>query len=157
MAFIGAAMKAEIPLLGICLGGQLIASELGANVDFHPAGKIALGYYPLDVTDAGQAWFPDDLRVLAGNAQGFSCPTDATLLATGNVFPNQAFLYGERTLALQFHPEVTRIILDQWQEELAGNIGKPGTQSLAEQDLGFERHNSRLTDWYRLLLDRFFK
>lgn len=157
MAYIDSVMKAEVPLLGICLGGQLIAAELGAKVDFHPEGNVALGYYPLHVTDPGRAWFPEDLTVLAGNAQGFSCPTGATMLATGDVFPNQAFHYGANTIALQFHPEVTRTILDQWQDELAGNIGKPGTQSLAEQNEGFVRYNGRLTEWYRLLLDRIFQ
>ena len=79
------------------------------------------------------------------------------MLATGDVFPNQGFSLGAHTIALQFHPEVTRIILDQWQDELAGNIGKPGTQTLAEQDRGFERYNDRLTQWYRSMLDRFFQ
>lgn len=156
LAFIDDTMKADIPMLGICLGGQLIAAQLGATVDFHPKGHVALGYYPLHVTDAGRHWLPDDLMVLAGNAQGFSCPANATLLATGDVFPNQAFSYGAKTIALQFHPEVTRVILDQWQDELAGNIGKPGTQTLKEQDRGFERYNGRLTQWYRTLLDRLF-
>jgi len=157
MAFIGEAMAASIPLLGICLGGQLVAAHLGGKVDFDTQGHVAFGYYPLRVTDAGGAWFPNDLMVLAGNAQGFSLPAGATLLAAGEPFPNQAFLYGETTVALQFHPEVTRPILDFWQQALAGNIGKPGTQTLAEQDRGFQRYNNRLTEWYRLFLDRFFK
>lgn len=156
MAYIGDVIEAEIPLLGICLGGQLIAAELGGTVDFHPKGHVAFGYYPLHVTETGKHWIPDDLTVLAGNAQGFSCPASAALLAGGEVFPNQAFLYGASTIALQFHPEVTRRILDQWQDELRGNIGKPGTQTLDEQDRGFERHNGRLTQWYQSLLDRHF-
>ncbi|MCR9138018.1 MAG: gamma-glutamyl-gamma-aminobutyrate hydrolase family protein [Alphaproteobacteria bacterium] len=156
MAYIGEVLKADVPLLGICLGGQLIAAHLGGTVDFHPNGNVAFGYYPLQVTDDGKHWIPDDLTVLAGNAQGFSCPGSATLLASGDVFPNQAFSYGAATIALQFHPEVTRRILDQWQDELAGNIGKPGTQTLDQQDRGFERHNDRLTQWYQTLLDRLF-
>ncbi len=156
MDFIDAAMKADVPVLGICLGGQLVAAQLGGSVDYHPEGKVALGYYALDLSDAGRAWFPDDLRVLAGNAQGFTCPTGATLLAGGEVFPNQAFGYGSRTIALQFHPEATRGIVDFWKRTLGGNAGKPGTQSLAELDAGFEAHNERLTGWYRSFLDRFF-
>lgn len=156
MTFIGDVMKADIPMLGICLGGQLIAAQLGATVDFHPKGHVAFGYYPLHVTEPGRNWLPSDLTVLAGNAQGFSCPAGAAMLATGDVFPNQAFSYGARTIALQFHPEVTRVILDHWQEELAENIGKPCSQSLDEQDRGFQRYNGRLTEWYRTLLDRLF-
>ena len=54
MAYIDTVMKADVPLLGICLGGQLIAATLGASVNFHPEGNVALGYYPLRVTDAGR-------------------------------------------------------------------------------------------------------
>ncbi len=156
MAFIGKTMAADIPLLGICLGAQLVAAQLGANVGYHPEGNVALGYYPLHLTEAGREWIDDDLRVLAANAQGFDCPRGAIPLAGGDVFPNQAFRYGKNTMALQFHPEVTRPILDLWKQVLGGNAGKPGTQSLEQLDAGFEAYNDRLTDWYRLFLDRFF-
>lgn len=156
MAFIGDAMAHDVPLLGICLGGQLIAAQLGGTVDYHAEGKVALGYYPLDLTDEGKHWIADDLRVLAGNAQGFTCPGGATLLASGEVFPNQAFRYGDRTIALQFHPEATRAIVNYWKQVLGGNAGKPGARTLAELDSGFDEHNDRLTVWYQSFLDRLF-
>ena len=156
MNYMQSIMDKRVPLLGICLGAQLIAAQLGADVAFHPDGKVAFGYYPLSVTKAGQDWFPDDLKVLAGNAQGFSLPSNADLLAGGDVFAHQAFSVGQTTMALQFHPEVTRPILDHWQVEMAGNIGKPGSQSIQEQDRGFETFNRRLTEWYQRFLDRFF-
>ncbi|MCY6382331.1 glutamine amidotransferase-related protein [Hoeflea prorocentri] len=156
IAFADTVMKRGVPLLGICLGAQMIAHHLGAAVGFHPQGHVALGYYPLEITEAGEHYFPDGLMTLAGNAQGFACPRDATLLAKGPLFANQAFSLGETTVAFQFHPEVDRTILDQWQRELADNVGKPGAQSFEEQDAGFEAHNQRLAEWYGQFLDRFF-
>lgn len=156
MAFIGNAMARDLPLLGICLGGQLVAAHLGADVDYHPLGHVALGYYPLNLTEAGKDWFPEDLRVLAGNAQGFEVPEGAVPLAGGDVFPNQAFRYGDRTIAMQFHPEANRAIVDFWKTVIGHNAGKPGAQSLSELDAGFDRHNHRLTEWYRTFLDRLF-
>ncbi|MDP6404776.1 MAG: gamma-glutamyl-gamma-aminobutyrate hydrolase family protein [Alphaproteobacteria bacterium] len=157
MEFVGRVMEQNIPLLGICLGGQLIAAHLGAEVDDHPEGHTAFGYYPLRPTEPGKGIFPEDLHVPAGNAQGFAIPRSATLLAEGEVFPNQAFSVGERTHGLQFHPELTRPILDLWQDVLAANYGRPGTQSKEVQDAGFAAHDGRLHDWYTAFLDIIFR
>ncbi|WP_419909786.1 glutamine amidotransferase-related protein [Hoeflea sp.] len=156
ISFADRTMKRQIPLLGICLGAQMIAHHLGADVGFHPEGHVAFGYYPTVVTDAGADIIPDGLMALSGNAQGFDCPKNAELLATGPLFPNQAFRHGPSTIALQFHPEVTRAILDQWQRVLGGNVGKPGTHSFDEQDEAFRKHNHNLALWYGDFLDRFF-
>jgi GMP synthase (glutamine-hydrolysing) len=156
MAFAEKLMRRRIPLLGICLGGQLIAHQLGARVGNHPDGCVALGYYRLDVTGEGRGLIPDGMMSLSGNAQGFDRPSDARLLAKGDLFPNQAFAYEEKTVALQFHPEVTSKILDRWKATIGGNAGKPGTQTVAELDAGFARYNETLAAWYRHFLDRFF-
>lgn len=156
MAFADGIMKRDIPLLGICLGAQMIAHHLGAPVGFHPQGHVAFGYYPMAATQAGADFIPGGLMTLSGNAQGFECPAGADLLATGPLFENQAFRYGASTVAVQFHPEVTRAILDQWQRDLGGNVGKPGTHSFEAQDEGFRKHNDALARWYGDFLDRFF-
>jgi len=156
MDFAGRVMDRGLPLLGICLGGQIIAARLGAKVDDHPQGHAAFGYYPLCPTEAGKDVIPEALQVPASNTQGFEVPVGATLLAEGDVFPNQAFRVDERTYALQFHPELTRPILDLWQDVQATNYGRPGTQSREMQDAGFTAHNGALHDWYSGFLDRFF-
>lgn len=156
MALAAQARDMGVPVLGICLGAQMLAHMLGGAVGPHPDGQVALGFYDTAPMPAGADLFPGGLMTLAGNEQGFALPPGAELLASGPLFPNQAFRAGERTLALQFHPEVTRLILDDWQEVLRPNEGKPGTQSEAEQNAGFVAHDPALKAWMRAMLDRHF-
>jgi len=161
MALAGQAMARGLPLLGICLGAQMIAHHLGARVGYHDGGHIAFGYYPVTPTEAGRDLLPGDgpdthLHAPAGNAQGFDLPAGATLLARGDIFPNQAYRIGETTYGFQFHPEVTRPILDLWQEELIDSYGKPHSQSREEQDAHFARFDAPLHAWFTGFLDAFF-
>ena len=156
LLFAEQAMEKHVPLVGVCLGSQMLAHMLGARVDFHPEDHSTFGFYNLHPTEVGRGYFPDGLKVLAGNAQGWEMPAGVTPLAHGEIFLNQAFQAGEKSIALQFHPEVTRKILDQWQGEFSSMIGKPGTQSIAEQNAGFEAHDPALKDWYAGFLDGWF-
>lgn len=149
-AFVERVIATQTPLLGICLGAQIIAHVLGATVRYGANDAMSMGYYETSATDAGKLVMLDRLMTLNGNAQGFDLPHGATLLATSSetVHPNQAFSYGDHVLALQFHPEVTRPILDRWQTEFADSIGRPGTRSLEQQNAGFERYDKTLKAWY---------
>ena len=157
MDFAGQTMAKGIPLLGICLGAQIIAHHFGARVGFHPDEHTAFGYYELVPTTEGRGFLPDGLYAPAGNSQGFDLPVGATLLAQGALFPNQAYRVGSTTYGLQFHPEVTRPILDLWHELLTDNFKKTGAQNLELQNEGFKRHDDALHDWYAGFLDRFFQ
>lgn len=159
LVFIEQTLARDIPMVGVCLGSQMIAKVLGAKVDFHPQRHIAMGFYPIKATAEGkQLGLADDMMVLNGNAQNWDIPSGTTFLAASdgdNPHPNQAFSTG-KTLALQFHPEVTRPILDQWQTEFASLIGAPGTHLKVQQDAGFENHDAPLKTWYFEALDRWF-
>lgn len=156
MDYVLQAAERQIPVLAICLGAQMVAHRLGASVDWHPEGAVAFGYHRIRPTAASNGMFPSDLHVLSGNAQGFDLPPGATLLAEGDLWPCQAFSYGSSLLALQFHPEVTRTILDDWQAHLGHYVGKPGADDFARQDADFIRYDTALKNWYRSLLDDFF-
>ncbi|KPB01745.1 glutamine amidotransferase-related protein [Ahrensia marina] len=159
LRFIEGAMGKDIPLVGVCLGSQMIAAAMNAKVSYRDDGAMAMGFYGIDAKPAGKALgLNDNMMVLNGNSQTWELPSGAELLATAhddNPHSNQAFSVG-KTLALQFHPEVTRPILTQWQTEFGAYIGRPGTQTKEQQDSGFETYDAKLKDWYRRTLDKWF-
>lgn len=109
-AFLAAAIAQNIPILGICLGAQLLAQVLGANVMAGTTKEI--GWYPIELTPAAQdhPWFrgwPSSLTVFHWHSDTFSLPAAAIPLATSAVCRQQGFLWQDRVLGLQFHLEVT--------------------------------------------------
>jgi GMP synthase-like glutamine amidotransferase len=111
-AFIHEALSLEDgpKVLGICLGAQLLAEALGADV--FPGRYKEVGWLPVEFTPAALAHplfegFPERLEVFHWHGETFSLPAEAVHLARSEAFENQAFLYGEKVLALQFHLEVT--------------------------------------------------
>jgi GMP synthase (glutamine-hydrolysing) len=97
------------PTLGICLGGQLMARALGSRV--FPGLVKEIGWGRVELTDEGQASSLSALAepravVLHWHGDTFDLPAGAARLASNAVYENQAFAYGERALALQFHVEV---------------------------------------------------
>ncbi|QQG38316.1 MAG: type 1 glutamine amidotransferase [Candidatus Kaiserbacteria bacterium] len=106
------------PLLGICLGSQLIASVLGAKVYPNPAGK-EVGYYEIELTDEGKSTsilqgFSSPLTALQWHGDAFDLPRGATLLARTAACENQAFSFGTSTYGFLFHLEfTTQMVLDE--------------------------------------------
>lgn len=119
-----ARLAAGRPTLGICLGCQMIALALGARV--YPGGHKEIGWKPLRLTEAGQhsplSAFADQTPVLHWHGDTFDLPEGATLLASSNLYPHQAFLWGSCALALQFHIETTARGLERWFIGHAGEI-----------------------------------
>jgi GMP synthase (glutamine-hydrolysing) len=139
------------PLLGICLGAQIMARALGARVAPHAQGVCEIGYYPLAATEAGRALLDWPSHVYHWHSEGFDLPAGAQLLATGETFPHQAFRYGRNAFALQFHPEVTREMMSVWIVRGAHRFGQPGAQAGETHLQGWERYDGAIDRW----LDRF--
>lgn len=122
-----ARLDADLPTLGICLGAQLIAEALGADVSKLEGGQ-ELGWVPLELTDTGMN---SPMRHLAGagirvfqwHGDTFAIPEGATRLAGSARCTNQAFNWGRATLAVQCHPEVTARGLETWYVSNAGSLG----------------------------------
>ncbi len=153
--FVGVALKENAPLLGVCLGGQMIARHLGERVAPHPQGLAEIGYYPVEPTADGHricaAPFPD--HVYQWHFEGFDLPRGAQLLARGRTFENQAFRYGG-AVGLQFHPEVTYATICRWTTRAAHRMESPGAQERCAHIEGWHRYDAAVERWIDSFLHR---
>lgn len=155
--WIGHVLKAGVPYLGICLGAQMLARQLGARVARHGEGRVEIGFHAIVPTEAGRALLPTPLRVYQWHSEGFDLPTGAVLLARGAVFENQFFRFGPSAFGVQFHPEVTPEIMRRWLAESRGDFGGPGTQGSLEQHLRRLVHGPRFERWIDGFLDHWLR
>jgi GMP synthase-like glutamine amidotransferase len=116
LALLRHALDAGVPVIGHCLGGQLLARALGAPVGRSPAPEI--GWHAIDVHDvpAARRWFGDARSpvVMQWHHDAFGLPEGATALAGSASCPRQAFEWGGVHLGLQFHPEADRAKVEHW-------------------------------------------
>jgi GMP synthase (glutamine-hydrolysing) len=111
------AVDGQIPFLGICLGGQLLAHALGAPVKRHSI--TPLGFYKVRMTEEGKTdplfrGLPDTLQVFHWHEDTFDIPHEAMQLASNKQTENQAFRFGHYAYGTQYHIEVTPDIIDVW-------------------------------------------
>jgi GMP synthase (glutamine-hydrolysing) len=115
MKLIETALRGEVPILGICLGSQLLAHVLGARVA--PAGRMEVGWHTVSLSEAGlldglfkglESSFP----ALHWHGDAFDLPAGATSLARSKLTDHQAFRHGSSAYGLLFHLEATRQIVD---------------------------------------------
>jgi GMP synthase (glutamine-hydrolysing) len=121
-------LKENRPLLGICLGAQMLVNHLGGKVEGHGDGLVEIGWYPIKPTEEGEALMQWPEMVYQFHREGFSLPKDATLLATAEAYPNQAFRYGENAWGIQFHAELTQLMMHRWVVHGAHRFELPGAQ-----------------------------
>lgn len=116
-SYIRSVVECNIPFLGICLGGQLLADALGARVHTGRFGEKGvqpirlLGHTPADPLFLG---IPEMVPTFQWHHDSFELPEGAALLATSSACVNQAFRFGTNSYGLQFHPEVTWEIVASW-------------------------------------------
>lgn len=87
-------LRENKPFLGVCLGAQMLAKHLGAEVSTHPGQIVEAGYYPIAPSAEGAALMRWPEQVYQWHQEGFTLPAGATMLATGSQFENQAIQYG---------------------------------------------------------------
>jgi len=127
--------QADLPTLGICLGAQLMARSLGAKV--YPGYCKEIGWSPLELSVAGMNsplahLAAEQTFVLHWHGDTFDLPNGALHLAASSKYQNQAFSWGKRSLALQFHPEVTADGLERWFIGHACEISTTSNVSVAQ-------------------------
>lgn len=155
MRFLAAALQRETPVLGLCLGAQLLAHTLGENVFGHPEGHVEYGYYDLVPTETGASLFGTTMKVLQSHWHGwYRTPEGAVKLAGTEAFPEQAFRYGRNAYGFQFHPETSRKGLNRWisrrsphRQTMKG--AHPADRQLADNLL----YDKKVGDWFNTFLD----
>src|SRR5713226_304311 len=104
--WIAVPLREQRPFLGICLGAQMLAAQLGARVAPHPEGRAQIGYYPIRPTAAGLKICPDwPDHVYHWRRVEFELPEGSELLAEGTDFPIEAFRI-DHTLGVRLYPVV---------------------------------------------------
>ncbi len=152
--FVGVVLKEQRPFLGVCLGAQMLAKHLGANVGKHPAGKVEIGYHAVRPTAEGRRLGHWPEHVYQWHREGFDVPTGGTRLAEGDVFENQAFCYGACGLGIQFHPEITYTLVNRWTTIAKDWQDRDGAQERSGQLAGHLLHAKPVGGWLERLLDR---
>ena len=141
-------LRDEKPLLGICLGAQMLVRQLGGTVFCHADGYVEVGYYPIRPTPSGRALqevWPD--YVYEWHREGFNLPPGADLLAEGDTFPVQAFRYGPAGYGIQFHPEVTHAMMCRWTTRGAARLELPGAKPRAEHFADRAAYDYAIRQW----------
>jgi GMP synthase-like glutamine amidotransferase/predicted DCC family thiol-disulfide oxidoreductase YuxK len=156
-----AALDAGRPVLGLCLGAQLLSEVLGGTVTKNKHREI--GWWPVEKLPGLGAHplarcFPDAFTTFHWHGDTFSLPPGATALFRSEGCENQGFAWGDRVVGLQFHPEVTPEAIEAWVQASVAEGGgdlKPGPYVQAAGAMtgaraGIEENNA----WMRALCAR---
>jgi len=137
---IAAAVRSGVPFFGVCLGAQLLAASLGAAVRTGDTPEV--GVLPVELTEAGRedpvfSGLSHSFETLQWHGDTFDLPDGAVHLGRSDAYPNQAFRVGEGAYGLQFHLEVTDVMLAEWSRvpayvsSLRATFGEGGFTQLA--------------------------
>ncbi|BBU30312.1 GMP synthase [Burkholderia sp. THE68] len=120
-------LQAKLPMVGICLGAQLMARAMGAAV--YSMGRKEIEFSPLDLTSEGSRSALSRIGrapVLHWHGDQFDIPDGAVRLASTAKCPNQAFSVGDHALALQFHLEANPLRIERWLVGHASELAQAG-------------------------------
>jgi GMP synthase-like glutamine amidotransferase len=152
-SFLRTCVDGGMPVLGVCLGAQLLARALDAPVTKAPVKEI--GFTSIHPTQAGTrdallGCFEDGDFVFHWHEDTFELPANGELLATGDEIPMQAFRAGERAWGIQFHLEIDRPEIELWFDDAGDDVeekwGKSRATVLAETDRFLSAQTERARD-----------
>lgn len=130
------AVARDVPVIGHCLGGQLLAQALGGRV--RRAAVPEIGWIDVETTDtaARDAWFGGNATFtpFQWHYDVFDVPAGATRVLTNRFNPNQAYVIGDRHIGFQCHIEMTKDLVETWCRTGADEITAPGTPARQSRD-----------------------
>ena len=154
---IRSAVEREVPVIGHCLGGQLMAKALGSQVTVASAKEIGWGEVEVLPGAEAEHWFGRDCRRFTAfhwHGEQFGVPSGATVLLASPLCPNQAFCLGKH-FGMQCHVEMTAELVEAWcwsgADEIAASTG-PGVQSADSMQSDLDRRLAGL----HVLADRIY-
>lgn len=117
MHVIEQALKKDVPILGICLGSQLLSHVLGGRV--YPGQEPEVGWQSVKLTDEGKKdplfkGFNESEEIFQVHQDTFDLPHSVTHLATSQMYPAQAFRHGDKVYGFQYHLEVDEAMILRW-------------------------------------------
>ena len=131
LALMRDAVKREVPVIGHCLGGQLLCRALGGEVTRNPVKEIGWNRIQVENTPLAREWLGDlaDFTTFQWHGETFSLPRGAERILTGPHCANQAYVLDGRHLGMQCHVEMTPEMIDSWcesgAEEIDENLASP--------------------------------
>jgi GMP synthase (glutamine-hydrolysing) len=146
MKLIEEALKKDVPILGICLGAQILAHVLGSEV--RKAPEKEMGWYDIDLTPAGEkslllSHFKKTEKIFQMHGDTFDIPKSCEHLAQSKICPAQAFSYGRKVYGLQFHLEVDEAMILRWlnhprnQQDIDASQGKVSVENMKADTVQF--------------------
>lgn len=155
--FIRSAIDSKKKVLGLCLGGQLIADVLGAKVGRHKNWEI--GWFPVNLTSVSGFPIPvsaKPLMVFQYHEYSFAIPKGAEKFAQAEGCENQGFIYAPYVVGVQFHPETTKDWVKMCSEDpITKTLQKKPYVQAPEDMMNGNVYQTALQNWYFELLNQF--
>ncbi|NQU58230.1 MAG: type 1 glutamine amidotransferase [Rhodospirillales bacterium] len=139
VALIRSFHQLERPILGICLGAQLIARAFDAELQL--GGPFEFGFHPVTLTQDGKndpliGHMAESIHIFQWHTDHYALPRNAVKLVSGLDYPNQSYRIGRTTYAVQFHFEVTSEIVERWFASYPEVMNrKPGSEELLQRQI----------------------
>ncbi|HEY4621495.1 MAG TPA: type 1 glutamine amidotransferase [Gaiellaceae bacterium] len=144
--FLKEVLAAEVPVIGVCLGAQMLARAAGASVQ--PARKSEIGWLDVSLTPAGRAdpvlgVLPSRATVFQWHHYTFALPDGGEALADSEVCLQAFRLDGQPAWGIQFHAEVTNAMVSAWVEEDPADLPMPAAELRAESEARIAQSNEQ--------------
>lgn len=165
MKLIEEALKKDVPVLGICLGAQILAHVLGSEV--RKAPEKEMGWYDIELTTAGEnapllSHFKKTEKIFQMHGDTFDIPKSCEHLAQSKICPAQAFSYGRKVYGLQFHLEVDEAMILRWlnnprnQQDIESSSGKVSAEQMKADTAKYLQNSLNLSQQtFRKFIDLF--